>query len=152
MPVTAAKIPGAVGYRKSLEKDIVLDIAIRLHNQLVGVQGIKPVLIREDDVPTSIYGIAWKSPVRRTLIFLSPFMPMLSIMQQAYGSSVYALSMDGATSEAAAWLADSENQAAALYGDVSLSGLDDGLARTLINLTQGNTMERSLEAGAFVLN
>ena len=144
------KDPGAVGYRKSLEKDIVLDIAIRLHNQLVGVQGIKPVLIREDDVYINLRHRMEIARQAHADIFVSIHADAIN-HKQAYGSSVYALSMDGATSEAAAWLADSENQAAALYGDVSLSGLEDGLARTLINLTQGNTMERSLEAGAFVL-
>jgi N-acetylmuramoyl-L-alanine amidase len=72
--------------------------------------------------------------------------------ENAHGSSVYALSMDGATSEAAQWLAQRENKAAALHGNIALEDLDDGLAKTLINLTQGNTMERSIEAGSYVLN
>jgi len=69
----------------------------------------------------------------------------------ANGSSVYALSLDGASSEAAAWLAKRENEAAALYGEVSLGELEDSLAQTLLNLTQGNTMERSIEVGYDVL-
>ena len=145
------KDPGAVGYRKSLEKDIVLDIAIRLHNQLVGVQGIKPVLIREDDIYIDLRQRMEVARQAQADIFVSIHADAIN-HAQAYGSSVYALSMDGASSEAAAWLANSEKKAAALYGDVSLSGLEDGLARTLINLTQGNTMERSIEAGTYVLN
>ena len=69
----------------------------------------------------------------------------------ANGSSVYTLSMSGASSEAAAWLAKSENRAAALFGEVTLGGKDDILSQTLLNLTQGSTMERSMEAGADIL-
>jgi N-acetylmuramoyl-L-alanine amidase len=69
----------------------------------------------------------------------------------ANGSSVYTLSMSGASSEAAAWLARSENRAAALFGEVTLGGKDDILSQTLLNLTQGSTMERSMEAGADIL-
>ena len=142
--------PGAIGHRKTLEKDVVLDVAIRLHNQLVGVQGITPVLIRESDVYIDLRQRMEIARQANADIFVSIHADAIN-HEGAHGSSVYALSMDGASSEAAAWLANSESQAAALHGDVSLSGLDDGLAKTLINLTQGNTMERSIEAGTFVL-
>lgn len=60
----------------------------------------------------------------------------------ARGSSVWVLSPRGATSEAARWLADSENRAD-LVGGVSLDSRDDTLAAVLLDLSQGATMEAS---------
>ena len=64
---------------------------------------------------------------------------------------MYTLSLDGASSEAAAWLAKSENEAAALYGDLALEGYERGLRETLLDLAQTSTLESSLDVGAAVL-
>lgn len=144
------KDPGAIGRSKTFEKDVVLAIAIRLHNHLIDVHGIKPVLIRDSDVYVDLRERMERAREVNADIFVSIHADAIN-REAAHGSSVYALSMDGASSEAAAWLAKSENESAALHGDVALSGLEDGLAQTLINLTQGNTMERSIEVGTDVL-
>lgn len=144
------KDPGAIGRSNTYEKEVVLAVAIRLHNQLAAVDGIQPVLTREDD---AYIDLRERMNIARTSnadMFVSIHADAIQ-HESASGSSVYALSMDGASSEAAAWLAKSENEAAALYGDVTLHGMENGLAQTLINLTQGNTMERSIELGADVL-
>lgn len=142
--------PGAIGRAKTFEKDVVLAVAIRLHNQLIRISGITPVLIRDSDVYVDLRERMERARRVNADIFVSIHADAIN-REAANGSSVYALSMDGASSEAAAWLAKSENEAAALYGDVAISGLDNGLAQTLINLTQGNTMERSIEVGTDVL-
>jgi len=129
---------------------VVLAIAIRLHNQLANIKGIRPVLIRDSDVYIHLRERLNKARDAEADIFVSIHADAIN-HQRARGGSVYALSTDGATSEAAAWLAKKENESATLYGEVTLRGLDDGLAQTLISLTQGNTMERSLELGADVL-
>ncbi len=145
------KDPGAIGRGNTHEKDVVLAIAIRLHNYLVPIQGIIPVLIRETDTYIDLRKRMDTARDANADIFVSIHADAFEGESTAHGSSVYALSMDGATSEAAAWLAKRENDSAALYGDVLLSGMEDGLAQTLLNLTQGNTMERSIEAGEDVL-
>ena len=66
------------------------------------------------------------------------------------GSSVYALSQHGATSEAARWLAERENSAD-LIGGVSLDDKDDLLASVLLDLSQTATIEASLDVGDEVL-
>jgi len=142
--------PGAIGPSNTYEKDVVLGVAIRLHNQLVGIRGIVPVLVRDSDVYIDLRERMEIARRANADIFVSIHADAIN-RETAQGSSVYALSMDGASSEAAAWLAKRENEAAALYGDVALSGLENGLAQTLINLTQGNTMERSIEVGTDVL-
>lgn len=142
--------PGAVGPSNTYEKNVVLAVAIRLHNRLVGMRGITPALIRESDVYVDLRERMERARQADADIFVSIHADAIN-RETAHGSSVYALSMDGASSEAAAWLAKSENEAAALYGNVAIGGLEDGLAQTLINLTQGNTMERSIEVGTDVL-
>lgn len=142
--------PGAIGRNNTYEKNVVLAIAIRLHNQLVAVPGIRPVLIRDSDVFIELRERIDRARRAKADMFVSIHADAIE-REGASGSSVYALSLDGASSEAAAWLAKRENEAAALHGNVSLGELEDGLAQTLLNLTQGNTMERSLEVGYDVL-
>ncbi|MEF3192608.1 MAG: N-acetylmuramoyl-L-alanine amidase, partial [Halothiobacillaceae bacterium] len=68
----------------------------------------------------------------------------------ARGASVYCLSLNGASSEAARWLADKEN-AADLVGGVSLSDRDDTLASVLLDLSQTASLQASLDVGQRVL-
>ena len=142
--------PGAIGRANTYEKNVVLAVAIRLHNQLVNVPGVTPYLIRKDDTFIKLRQRMDKAREANADIFVSIHADAIN-HERAKGSSVYALSMDGASSEAASWLAKSESDNAALHGDVSLHGLDESLAQTLLNLTQGNTMERSMEMGEYVL-
>jgi N-acetylmuramoyl-L-alanine amidase len=65
------------------------------------------------------------------------------------GASVYTLSTSGASSEAARWLADSEN-ASDLVG-VSLNDKEDVLASVLLDLSQTATQEASVNVANHVL-
>ena len=68
----------------------------------------------------------------------------------ARGSSVFALSEHGATSAAARWLAQRENNAD-LIGGVNLDQKDRFLARTLLDLSQTAQINDSLRVGRSVL-
>ena len=68
----------------------------------------------------------------------------------ARGSSVYALSLSGATSAAARWLARRENEAD-LIGGVNLNVADPVLKQTLLDLSQTATINDSLRLGRSVL-
>ncbi|MFB6260748.1 MAG: N-acetylmuramoyl-L-alanine amidase, partial [Thiohalorhabdaceae bacterium] len=70
---------------------------------------------------------------------------------RARGASVYALSRKGATDEAAAWLAKSENQAD-LAGGVDLDDMDKNVASVVLDLSQTATISDSLEVGSHVLD
>jgi N-acetylmuramoyl-L-alanine amidase len=61
------------------------------------------------------------------------------------GASVYTLSNRGASSEAARWLAESEN-ASDLVGGVSLDDKDEVLASVLLDLSQAGTRQVSMDA------
>lgn len=143
--------PGAVGQRKTLEKDITLAVALRLHERLKARPGITPVLIRDSDVYVELRERMEIARQNGADLFISIHADAIN-HNDAMGSSVYTLSLDGATSEAAAWLAKSENEAAALYGNVALGELENGLRQVILSLTQSATMEQSMEAGADVLS
>jgi N-acetylmuramoyl-L-alanine amidase len=66
------------------------------------------------------------------------------------GSSVYVLSLRGASDEAARWLAEREN-AADLMGGVSLDDKSDVLASVLLDVTQKEAVSNSVEAADSVL-
>jgi N-acetylmuramoyl-L-alanine amidase len=66
------------------------------------------------------------------------------------GSSVYVLSRSGASSEAALWLAKSEN-ASDLIGGVSLEDKEDVLASVLLDLSQSATEQASFDVAQSVL-
>jgi len=68
----------------------------------------------------------------------------------ARGSSVFALSENGATSAAARWLAQKENDADRI-GGVNLDRVDRSVARTLLDLSQAAQINDSLKAGRHVL-
>ncbi len=144
------KDPGAVGQRKTKEKDIVLSVARRLENRFLSTPGVKPVMIRNSD---QFVALRERLRVARRLnadVFVSIHADAFK-RKSAHGSSVYALSLKGATSEAAKWLANKETEQAALFGDVQLDGLSDTLKSTLLDLAQNATLEASLDVGGEVL-
>jgi N-acetylmuramoyl-L-alanine amidase len=67
------------------------------------------------------------------------------------GASVYVLSENGATDEAARWLAEREN-AADLMGGVSLTDKDRTLASVLLDLSQSANISASMVAAERVLH
>jgi N-acetylmuramoyl-L-alanine amidase len=70
--------------------------------------------------------------------------------RQISGASVYILSVRGASSEAARWLAERENDAD-LKGGVQLEGKSSTLASVLLNLAQSATISESMTAARQVL-
>jgi N-acetylmuramoyl-L-alanine amidase len=123
--------PGALGRRGSREKNITLTIAKRLKTLIDGEPNMRAVLTRDGDY----------------------FLPLHARVEKARavrGSSVFALSEKRATSEAARWLANKENEAD-LIGGVSLDVKDKYLAQTLLDLSQTATIDHSLRLGNSVL-
>ncbi|TKS54281.1 N-acetylmuramoyl-L-alanine amidase [Luteimonas yindakuii] len=141
--------PGAVGPTGQREKDITLAIARELARQVDATPGLKSYLTRDRDqfLPLN----------RRTQLAREAGADMfISIHadaapnRNAKGSSVYVLSLRGASSQRARWLADKEN-AADLIGGVRLQEADGTLASVLLDLTQSGQMKASEDAGQHVL-
>lgn len=133
--------PGASGALGTREKDLTLAVARALAARIDAREGMKAVLIREDDsfIPLKRrYEIARE---RNADLFISIHADAFRD-KSARGSSVWVLSPRGKTSEAARWLADRENRAD-LVGGVSLDDKDDTLAAVLLDLSQGASMQIS---------
>lgn len=141
--------PGASGPGKLREKTVVLAIAKRLEQQLSGVPGFKPVLIRSGDYYVSLKNRRDRARELQADVFISIHADAFR-QKSAHGASVYALSTRGATSTAAQYLAESEN-AADLVGGVELAEMDPVLASVLTDLSMTSTLDTSLNLGALIL-
>lgn len=141
--------PGALGPAQLREKTVVLQIAKRLEQQLAGVPGFKPALVRTGDYYVSLKNRRDRARELQADLFVSIHADAFR-QKSAHGASVYALSTRGATSTAAQYLAESEN-AADLVGGVELAEMDPMLASVLTDLSMTSTLDTSLNLGALIL-
>lgn len=148
-PGHGGRDPGAIGPSGTLEKDIALDVSRRLKRELDSVEGFTTVLSRDSDVFLPLRERVAFARESRADLFLSIHADAFHDTR-ARGSSVYALSTNGASSEAAKWLASRENSAD-LIGGVSLQHRDEMVASVLFDLSQTASIESSLEVGDQIL-
>lgn len=136
---------GALGRnRRTYEKDVVLQIARRLANVINQEPGMRAVLTRKGDYYIPLRKRMEIARAHHADLFVSIHADAFRD-SRAKGASVFVLSRRGASSEAARWLAESEN-AADLVGGVSLDDKDEVLASVLLDLSQSATRQVSLEA------
>jgi N-acetylmuramoyl-L-alanine amidase len=141
--------PGAVGYRRTKEKTVVLKIAQKLARLLEAEPGYKPFLTRTGDYYIPLRERTRKARDANADLFISIHADAFS-NSQAHGSSVFVLSERGASSEEARYLAEKENEAD-LVGGVSLGDKDDHVAMTLLDLSMTATRGSSLSVGKSIL-
>ena len=141
--------PGAKGHRGTREKVVVLAIAKKLAALVNKQPNMKAYLVRKGDYYIGLRKRMEKARKAKADLFVSIHADAFKD-QRARGSSVYVLSNRGASSEAARWLAKSEN-AADLVGGVSLDDKDDMLASVLLDLSQNHTEDASATVAAEVL-
>ncbi|MGA9342440.1 MAG: N-acetylmuramoyl-L-alanine amidase [Rhodanobacteraceae bacterium] len=142
--------PGATGPSGTHEKTITLSVARELKKLIDREPGMTAVLTRDGDYFIPLAERYRKAREAKADLFVSIHADAFR-SSDARGSSVWVLSPRGATSEAARWLADSENRAD-LVGGVSLDDKDDTLAAVLLDLSQGATMEASTAVAKQVLH
>ncbi len=146
--------PGAIGRNKTMEKDVVLKIGQKLFQHLGSRKEIKPFLTRKGD-----YFIPLEQRLRIAREYGADLFVSIhadaSFNSQARGTSVYCLSLSGATDEAARVLANKENMSNVLGGaflrPASLSK-DPNLNQILLDLLQNNSMRESLRFAESILN
>jgi N-acetylmuramoyl-L-alanine amidase len=137
--------PGAIGPRKTMEKDIALKVGQKLVHLLNQDPEIRAFLTRKGD-----YFIQLEDRIKIAREYGTDLLVSLhadaSFNPQARGSSVYCLSVSGATDEAAKILADKENMSNIL-GGASLKPAslprDPNVDQILLDLRQNNTMRES---------
>jgi N-acetylmuramoyl-L-alanine amidase len=133
--------PGAVGKKRTREKDVVLAIAKELEKSIDAQPGMSGVLIRSGDYYIPLRDRFEKARKHRADLFVSIHADAFK-NSKVGGSSVFVLSRRGASSEYARRIAASENNSD-LVGGVTLSDKDDMLASVLLDLSQSATMEAS---------
>ncbi len=141
--------PGAHGEAGTLEKEVTLAVAQRVRDRVNAEPNLRGVLIRDGDYFIPLGGRTAKARQLHADLFVSIHADAF-ISKDARGSSVFALSERGATSVAARWLANRENQADQI-GGVNLNARDPYLAQTLFDLSQTATIADSLRLARSVL-
>jgi N-acetylmuramoyl-L-alanine amidase len=142
--------PGALGQNGGREKDAVLAISRELARQINATPGLKAYLTRDTDVFIPLNQRAKLARAAKADMFVSIHADAAE-NRNADGSSVYVLSLKGASSQRARWLADKEN-ASDLIGGVRLAQTGNTLASVLLDLTQSGHMKASEDAAEEVLD
>ena len=141
--------PGAVGKRGTREKDVVLTISRLLKDKLDSDARFRIALTRDADFFVPLHHRVQRARRLKADLFISVHADAF-IHPEANGSSVFALSERGATSTAARWIANKENDAD-LIGGINLNLRDQGLARILLDLSTTAQINDSLKVGRYVL-
>ena len=142
--------PGAIGPTGKREKDVTLAMARELARQINATPGMKAFLVRDGDFFIALPQRAQKARAAKADMFVSIHADAAE-NKNARGSSVYVLSLKGASSQRARWLADKEN-ASDLVGGVRLQQVDNTLSSVLLDLAQSGHMKASEDAAGHVLD
>ena len=148
-PGHGGRDPGAVGRGNTYEKDIVLAVSKLLAAKINAEPGMRAVLTRNSDRYVDLRDRMEIARRSKSDLFISVHADAVKD-RSARGASVYALSLKGATDEAARRLAEREN-ASSLVGGVSLSDKDAVLASVLLDLSQNAAIGASIEVGDEVI-
>lgn len=141
--------PGAIGPSRTREKDVALAVSRLLAKRIDQEPGMAAVLVREGDYFVDHRGRMEKARKANADLFVSIHADAVDD-KRAKGSSVYALSLKGASDEAAHRLAQREN-AASRVGGVALAGKDKALVEVLLDLSQSAAIGVSLDVGDSVM-
>lgn len=141
--------PGAIGRRGSYEKNVTLSIARRLKRKIDDIPGMRAMLTRDADYFVPLAQRVTRARKVQADLFVSIHADAF-VRPEARGSSVFVLSEKGASSSAARWLAQKENDSD-LIGGVNLAKQDNHLARTLLDLSLAATINDSIKLARAVL-
>jgi N-acetylmuramoyl-L-alanine amidase len=137
--------PGAIGPRGTYEKNVVLAIAQKTKLLLEQDKRVIVFMTRDEDVFIPLADRVKKARGVNADVFVSIHADAFT-RPDARGSSVFALSERGASSAAARWIADKENQSD-LIGGVKLKGRDPELAKMILEMSQSITNAESAKLG-----
>lgn len=144
--------PGAIGPKNLYEKHVVLDISKELAALINAEPGFKAVLSRKGDYFVPLHTRRDFAREQRADLFVSIHADAFH-KSQANGTSVFALSLSGATSETARFLAASENKVDLIGGvkDVDLDDKSPDVQSVIVDLFMKATLQSSLDVGDHVL-
>ena len=145
--------PGAVGPQKTTEKDVVLKIGEKVLSLFNQHRDIKAFLTRKGD-----YFVPLEKRVKMAREYGADLFMSIhadgSFNPKIRGSSIYCISLTGATDHAAKILADKENMSnilgGALLRPASISK-DPNVSQILLDMMQNNSMRESFRFAEYLL-
>lgn len=145
--------PGAIGPAGTREKDVVLRVAHMLRDRInattVGGNPMRAYLTRDGDYFVPLGTRVQKARRVQADLFVSIHADAFTV-PTARGASVFALSQGGASSTAARWLANKENQAD-LVGGINVQSKDRQVQRALLDMSTTAQINDSLKLGTVLL-
>src|SRR5690625_4337141 len=142
--------PGAIGPLGTREKDVVLQIGRKLQQLIDAQPNMRAYMTRDGDFFVPLHVRVQKARRVQADLFVSIHADAW-IKPTARGSSVYALSQNGASSTAARWLANKENEAD-MVGGLNVKSHDKQVAQVLLDLSTAAQINDSLKVGSQVLS
>ena len=142
--------PGAIGPTGLKEKDVVLAIALQLRERLNAKPGVRVLMTRDSDFFVPLGDRVKKAERVQADLFVSIHADAF-FTPEARGASVFALSQGGASSAAARWMAQRENQSDSV-GGVSVKVKDAQVMRALLDMSTTAQIKDSLRIGDEVLS
>ena len=145
--------PGAIGPNGTKEKDVVLQIALKLRDRInaTTVQGspMRAYLTRDADFFVPLHVRVQKARKVQADLFVSVHADAF-FTPNAQGASVFALSHGAASSSAARWMAQQENKAD-LIGGMNLGVKDSQVQQALLDMSTSAQIKDSLNLGGAIL-
>lgn len=141
--------PGAIGPGGTREKDVVLQIALRLRDRINAVPNMRAYLTRDADFFVPLHIRVQKARRVQADLFISIHADAF-FTPRPQGASVFALSEKGASSSAARWIADKENSAD-LVGGVNVKAKDAQVQKALLDMSTTAQINDSLKLGGAML-
>lgn len=146
--------PGAIGPRGTREKDVVLKIAHlvrdRINASRINGNPMRAFLTRDADFFVPLATRVSKARRVQADLFISIHADAFT-KPSANGASVFALSQKGASSTAARWLADKENQADQIGGLNMGNQKDKTVQHALLDMSTTAQIRDSLQLGSVLL-
>ena len=145
--------PGAIGPNGTKEKDVVLQIAMKLRDRInaTTVKGspMRAYLTRDADYFVPLHVRVQKARKVQADLFVSVHADAF-FTPNAQGSSVFALSHGAASSSAARWMAQQENKADQI-GGMNLGVKDSQVQQALLDMSTSAQIKDSLNLGSAIL-
>ncbi|WP_192883130.1 N-acetylmuramoyl-L-alanine amidase, partial [Paracidovorax avenae] len=145
--------PGATGPGGTREKDVVLKVAFLLRDRInattVGGNPMRAFMTRDADFFVPLGVRVEKARRVQADLFVSIHADAFTT-PAARGASVFALSQSGASSTAARWLANKENQSD-LVGGLNVRSQDRHVQSALLDMSTTAQINDSLKLGSVLL-
>ena len=145
--------PGAIGPNGTKEKDVVLQIAMKLRDRInaTTVKGspMRAYLTRDADYFVPLHVRVQKARKVQADLFVSVHADAF-FTPNAQGASVFALSHGAASSSAARWMAQQENKADQI-GGMNLGVKDSQVQQALLDMSTSAQIKDSLNLGSAIL-